>query len=88
MRRFIYIFIGLLIYLVFSSRSCVPDTEKISEEVLVEQAMDSLKSEFASDDLPGRSLRAFEAKATEKLADFAMMAQNWLACNSITAACN
>ena len=72
MRKYLYIFCALLAWLVFSSRSCVPVSEQmISEKTVILEAKESIKSEFESDDLSQKSLRAFEEKARQKLIDFA-----------------
>jgi len=70
MRRFIYIFCALLAYLVFSSRSCVPEVDMAErEKALITEEREQIKDKFESDYLSGQALLGFEQKATDKLVD-------------------
>lgn len=71
MRRFYYILMAFLMYMLLCSKSCVNERKEItvSPEVLLFQARSEIKKEFESDYLTDRSLRAFEVKAKEKLVD-------------------
>ena len=73
MKKYLFIFGVILVYFLFSSKSC-ETTEKKNydlEETALARTRDSIRNEFVSDDLSEKSLRAFEGKAKEKLIDFA-----------------
>jgi len=72
MKRFLFIVIASVAYLLFSSRSCGPeqkDESALHEAELIQERKD-IRNEFESDDLSQKSLRAFEVKAIQKLVDF------------------
>jgi len=54
------------------------------EDIIIQSATITQIVPFCAEKLPGD----IDGNCAVNLADFAMMAQNWLACNSITAACN
>ena len=70
MRRFIYIFFAMLAYLVFGSRSCVPDAEKIPEEIIVQQLKDSIREKSDAEYLSSDQIKAFEKQAKSVLSLF------------------
>lgn len=71
MRRFYYILMAFLMYMLLCSKSCVNERKDntASPETQLFQARSEIKKEFESDYLTDRSLRAFEVKAKEKLVD-------------------
>jgi len=71
MRRFYYILMAFLMYMLLCSKSCVNERKEntASPETQLFQARSEIKKEFESDYLTDRSLRAFEVKAKEKLVD-------------------
>jgi hypothetical protein len=73
MKKFIILFAAILAYLVFSSRSCEgPEPEDArTREAELAITKERVKNEFASEELSRQSLRAFEEKAVQKLADLA-----------------
>lgn len=72
MRKFIFIFIVSLAYLVLSSKSCGTDEkdDAAKKEAELIKTKARIKNEFESDDLSKKSLKAFEVKAKQKLVDF------------------
>lgn len=72
MRKFLFIFIATLAYLVLSSKSCGTDEkdDAAKKEAELIKTKASIKNEFESDNLSKKSLRAFEVKAKQKLVDF------------------
>jgi hypothetical protein len=72
MRKYVFVFGAILAYLLFCAKSCEsPESDdSASKEVELAKIKDSITSEFESDDLTKKTLRAFEVKAQEKLADF------------------
>ena len=62
----------LLIYLLFSSRSCnnQEEFEAAREQKQLETSIDSISSAFSSDKLSSETLRAFEETARQRFADF------------------
>jgi cyclophilin family peptidyl-prolyl cis-trans isomerase len=54
------------------------------DDIIIESATITQNVPFCAEKLPGD----VNGDCTINLEDFAMMAENWLACNSITAACN
>jgi hypothetical protein len=72
MRKFLFIFVAILAYLVLSSKSCGSDEKDDAAKKDVELAKTkvSIKNEFESDDLSKKSLKAFEFKAKQELVDF------------------
>jgi hypothetical protein len=72
MRKYVFVFGAILAYLLFCAKSCESPEggETESQEVELAKIKDSIKSEFESDDLTKKTLRAFEVKAQEKLVDF------------------
>ena len=73
MKRFSYIFILSLIYLICSSKGCTDDgnVNEIREEKLFTASRDSLIHAFEFDTPGYKLLRGYEATATQKLTDFA-----------------
>ena len=71
MRKYLFIFGALLAYLLFCSKSCNSNQtdDSDSPELKLGKIKDSIRSEFESDDLSKKTLRAFETKAKEKLCD-------------------
>lgn len=72
MRKFLFIFVAILAYLLLCSKSCGSDEKDDSAKQAAEltQTKVSIKNEFESDNLSKKSLRAFEVKAKQKLVDF------------------
>jgi hypothetical protein len=72
MRRTFYIPALVLFYLLTTAKSCdrQEQDDDSRDQARIKSAQDSLRSTFASDTLPGASLRAFEATAKIRLADF------------------
>jgi hypothetical protein len=72
MRKFMFIFVAILAYLVLSSKSCGTDEkdDAAKQEAELIETKASIKNEFESDDLSKKSLKAFEVKAKQKLVDF------------------
>lgn len=72
MRKFLFIFVAILAYLLLCSKSCGSDEkgDSAKQEAELTQTKESIKNEFESDDLSKKSLRAFEVKAEQKLVDF------------------
>ena len=73
MRKFLIISVFLLAFLLFSSKKCEsPEDENTTrEEIAFKATLDSINHSFESDHLSDLTLRAFEVKAKQKLADFA-----------------
>jgi hypothetical protein len=73
MRKFLLIFAAIMAYLLLCSKSCDSDEQvnAASKEAEVTKAKEAIKNEFESDELSRKSLRAFEAKAKQKLVDLA-----------------
>jgi len=70
MRKFIYIFCALLAYLVFSSRSCVPEAHREAmKKAQIKKEKQEIRDQFGSDRLSEETLIAFEEKARQKLID-------------------
>jgi hypothetical protein len=71
MRRSLFIISAILAYLLLCSKSCDSDEQENSaaKEAELTQTKEAIKNEFESDDLSKKSLRAFEAKAEQKLVD-------------------
>lgn len=72
MRKFLFIFIAMLAYLVLSSKSCGSDekNDTAKKEAELAKTKVNIKNEFESDDLSKKSLKAFEVKAKQELVDF------------------
>jgi hypothetical protein len=73
MNRFVITVFSLLAFLLFCSKSCETqenENEKREDE-LFHARMDSIEHSLSDDVLSEQTLRAFEIKAEEKLADFA-----------------
>ena len=72
MRKFSYILMGCILYLLLSADSCNSNRPESSEmhDVELTKEMKDLKTEFESDALTEKSLTAFEVKAKQKLVDF------------------
>ena len=72
MKRFFMLSTLLLIYLLFSSRSCnnQEEFEAAREQKQLETSIDSISSAFSSDKLSSETLRAFEETARQRFADF------------------
>jgi len=72
MRKFLFIFVAILAYLLLCSKSCGSDEkdDAVRQEAELTKTKESIKNEFKSDDLSKKSLRAFEVKAKQKLVDF------------------
>lgn len=72
MRKYIFVFGAILAYVLFCAKSCESPEgdDTASQDVELAKIKDSIKCEFESDDLTKKTLRAFEVKAQEKLADF------------------
>jgi len=73
MRKFLFIFIAILAYLLLCSKSCDSDErdDAVSQEAELTKTKERIKNEFKSEDLSKKSLRAFEVKAKQKLIDLA-----------------
>lgn len=73
MRKFLFIFGAIMAYLLLCSKSCDSDErdDSVSKEAELTQTKEAIKNEFESDELSRKSLRAFEAKAKQKLVDLA-----------------
>ncbi len=72
MKKYILIFAATLAYLLLSSRSCEgPEQEHIqTDEEVLAATKESLKHQFASEDLSPALLNELEINAQQKLADF------------------
>jgi hypothetical protein len=72
MRRPVYILLLILLYILFTAKSCDNGQEDVAarEESVAAAVKDSITSAFASDALNNQALRAFEATARLKLYDF------------------
>jgi hypothetical protein len=73
MRKYLVISVSLLAFLLFSSKQCnSPEDENAArEEIALKATLDSINKAFEADYLSEQSLRAFELKAKQKLADLA-----------------
>jgi hypothetical protein len=73
MRKSLFILMLLLVYLLFSSKSCSSDEKDVADrqEADLMKVKKSLKDEFESEKLSRKSLNAFEVKAEQKLVDLA-----------------
>lgn len=73
MRKYLIISLSLLAFLLFSSKECdSPEDENAAkEEIALKANLDSINKAFEADYLSEQSLRAFELKAKQKLADLA-----------------
>jgi len=73
MRKYLIISVSLLAFLLFSSKKCESpeDENSAGEEIAFNATVDSIIHSFESDHLSEQTLRAFEVKAIQKLADLA-----------------
>jgi hypothetical protein len=73
MRKYLVISVSLLAFLLFSSKQCnsPEDGNAAREETALKVTLDSINKAFEADYLSEQSLRAFEIKAKQKLADLA-----------------
>ena len=73
MKRYLVITCSVLAFLLFCSKSCEkPENENAArDEIAFKATLDSINNSFQSDHLSEQTLRAFETKAKQKLADFA-----------------
>ena len=71
MRKYLYLLIAILGYILLSSKSCSDGKENnaASQEERLIQEKSEILNEFGSEFLPGKSLNAFEHKAKQKLTD-------------------
>ncbi|HAQ18646.1 MAG TPA: hypothetical protein DCR40_05340 [Prolixibacteraceae bacterium] len=71
MRKFSYILVVIIGYLLLSSKSCDSGQQNSAamHETELMRDMEDLKNEFESDELTEKSLNAFEIKAKQKLVD-------------------
>jgi len=71
MRRLLYIPTLILLYLLFTAKSCDNQerADDVSEQKQITLSQDSIRSNFESDTLSNASLRAFEGMGGMKLAD-------------------
>jgi len=72
MMKYIRIFGFILLYFLCTGKSCDEKSQEAAqkEEQSLQQAIDSVKTEFQADYLPGSSLKAFEENARQKLVSF------------------
>ncbi len=72
MKRILSILVFILMYLLFSAKSCdnMEQDDAARDQARITSAQDSIKSTFTPDTLNGVSLRAFEAAARIRFCDF------------------
>ena len=70
MKTYPVIFFSILIYLLFSSKSCESPGNSDYEENTLNATLDSLNKSFEAEYPSDQTLRAFEMKASQKLTDF------------------
>lgn len=73
MKRYLYIMLAVLAYVLLSSKSCESTDEEVAQrnEARLMETVERMQDEFESADLSEKSLRAFEVKAGQKLIDLA-----------------
>ncbi len=72
MRRYFYLLVAILGYLLLSSKSCSNRREEntATKEENLNTEKTAIKNEFTSEYLAGESLKAFESKAKQKLIEY------------------
>lgn len=71
MKRLFNISVLILLYILFTAKSCASDEQSLArEEALTAAEQDSITGAFTSDSLGNSALRAFEATAMSKVYDF------------------
>jgi hypothetical protein len=71
MKRMFNISVLILVYILFTAKSCESDEQsRAQEEAQTAAAKDSIAGVFTSDSLGNSALRAFEANAMSKVLDF------------------